>query len=462
MSNCIVLYFAFDISPFFMLCSGMDHASYDCIWRLHMAKINTTTIKERKYDPFIEATLQYERAASSLDLEPWIYNRLKFPEREMTVHMTITRDTGDVETFVGYRVQHSTLRGPGKGGIRYSPDASLSECKALAAWMTWKTAVLDLPLGGAKGAVICNPPEMTECELEKLTKEYTYAIKDIIGPQKDIPAPDVWTNAQTMAWICDAYSRYVGHFEPAVVTGKPLCLCGSQGRSQATGLGMYYTLLEASKHLEIPLEGKLVAIIGYGNVGSSIARLLHDYGCKIVAITDMYGGIYHRNGIDIHDLDTYVARTKSVKGYNKYDSISNEELLELKCDILLPCAVEGMIHRHNAERIKAKIICEGANGPTTAEADEILFSKKKFIIPDILANAGGVTVSYLEWVQDVQRIFFDEDEVKNRCWKMMQRSFWDVVRTSDTHNTDTRHGAYILAVQRVADSVRLFGKVGRN
>jgi glutamate dehydrogenase (NAD(P)+) len=427
-----------------------------------MVKINENKIQEKKYDPFIEATLQYERAANRLDLEPWIYNRLKFPEKELTVHMTITRDNGKVDTFTGYRVQHSTLRGPGKGGIRYSPDASLSECKALAAWMTWKTAVLDLPLGGAKGAVICNPPEMSECELEKLTKEYTYAIKDIIGPQKDIPAPDVWTNAQTMAWICDAYSRYVGHFEPAVVTGKPICLCGSKGRSQATGLGMYYTLLEASKHLEFPLEGKKVGLIGYGNVGSSIARLLYDYGAKIIAITDIYGGIFNRNGIKILELDKYVSRTKTVKGFKKYDSITNEQLLELKCDILLPCAVEGMINGKNADKIKAKIICEGANGPTTTDANEILFDKKVFIIPDILANAGGVTVSYLEWVQDMQRIFYDEEDVKNRCWKMMQRSFWDVVRVSEKSKTDTRNAAYILAVQRVADSVRLFGKIGRN
>ncbi|MBN2620782.1 Glu/Leu/Phe/Val dehydrogenase [candidate division WOR-3 bacterium] len=427
-----------------------------------MVKINETKMKGKKYDPFIEATFQYERAANKLDLEPWIYNRLKHAERELTVHMTITRDNGKVETFTGYRVQHSTLRGPGKGGIRYSPDASLSECKALAAWMTWKTAVLDLPLGGAKGAVICNPPEMSECELEKLTKEYTYSIKDIIGPQKDIPAPDVWTNAQTMAWICDAYSRYVGHFEPAVVTGKPVCLGGSLGRSQATGLGMYYTLLETSKHLEFPLEGKKVAIIGYGNVGSSIARLLHEYGCKIVAITDLYGGIHSKNGITIPELDAYVAQRKTVKGFNKHDSITNDELLEMKCDILLPCAMEGMIHEGNADKIKASIVCEGANGPTTTEADEILVNKKVFIIPDILANAGGVTVSYLEWVQDVQRIFYEEEEVKNRCWKMMQRSFWDVIRVSEKHKTDTRNAAYILAVQRVADSVRLFGKIGRN
>jgi len=427
-----------------------------------MVKINDTKVRQKKYDPFMEATMQYERAASSLDLEPWIYNRLKYPEKELTVHMTITRDDGKVETYTGYRVQHSTARGPGKGGIRYSPDASLSECKALAAWMTWKTAVLDLPLGGAKGAVICNPPEMTESDLEKLTKEYTYSIKDIIGPDKDIPAPDVWTNARTMAWICDAYSRYVGHFEPAVVTGKPLEIGGSKGRAGATGLGMYYALLEASKHLEYPLEGKRVAIIGYGNVGSSIAQLLHSYGCKIIAITDIYGGIYNRTGINIPELDNFAAKTKTVTGFEQYDSITNEELLELKCEILLPCAVEGMINSKNADKIRAKIICEGANGPTTSEADEILSDKKAFVIPDILANAGGVTVSYLEWIQDLQKYFLSEEEVKARCYQMMNRSFWDVVRIADKYKTDMRQGAYILAVQRVADSVRMFGRIGRN
>lgn len=427
-----------------------------------MVKINEAKIREKKYDPFIEATMQYERAAYSLDLEPWIYNRLKFPEKELTVHMTITRDDGKVETYTGYRVQHCTVRGPGKGGIRYSPDASLSECKALAAWMTWKTAVLDLPLGGAKGAVICNPPEMTESELEKLTKEYTYSIKEIIGPNRDIPAPDVWTNARTMAWICDAYSRYVGHFEPAVVTGKPLEIGGSLGRAGATGLGMYYSLLEASKHLEYPLEGKRVAIIGYGNVGSSIAELLYPYGCKIIAVTDIYGGIYNKNGIDIPALGEHIKSTKTVKGFKKHDSITNEELLALNCDILLPCAIEGMINDKNAHKIKAKIICEGANGPTTADADEILAEKDVFMIPDILANAGGVTVSYLEWIQDLQKCFYTEEEVKTRCWKMMQKAFWDVVRISDKHKADMRHAAYMLAVQRVSDSIRMFGKIGRN
>jgi len=422
----------------------------------------TNEVKEKKYDPFIEATLQYERAASSLDLESWIYNRLKYPEKELIVHMTITRDNGQVETFTGFRVQHSTIRGPGKGGIRYSPDASLSECKALAAWMTWKCAVLDLPLGGAKGAVICNPPEMSEVELEKLTKEYTYAIKDIIGPYKDIPAPDVWTNAQTMAWICDAYSRSIGYFEPAVVTGKPLIIGGSKGRSGATGLGMYFILQEAAKRMNLTLGGARVNIIGYGNVGASIAQLLYNCGCKIIAITDIYGGIYNKNGIPIPELDEYVVRTKTVKEFKKYDSITNEELLALNCDILLPCAVEGMIHTGNVNKIWTKLICEGANGPITSEAHETLVKKGVNVIPDILANAGGVVVSYLEWIQDIQRSFMSEDEVKHKCQQMMQKAFWDVIEMVEKYDTDMRHAAYILAVQRVTDSVRLFGRIGRN
>lgn len=419
-------------------------------------------IEEKKYDPFIEATYQYERAANTIDLEPWIYNRLKYPEKELTVYMTITKDNGKVETYKGFRIQHCTIKGPGKGGIRYSPDSSLSECKALAAWMTWKNAVLDLPLGGAKGAVICNPPEMSENELEKLTKEYTYAIKEIIGPHKDIPAPDVWTNSQTMAWICDAYSRHIGCAEPAIVTGKPLSIGGSKGRAGATGLGMYYSLLEAEKRIEFPLIGKNVAIIGYGNVGSSIARLLHNHGCRIIAVTDIYGGIFNKNGIKVPELEKYVSKTKTVRGFKKYDSITSEELIELNCDILLPCAVEGMINRRNADKIKAVIICEGANGPTTNDADKILDDKGVFIIPDILANAGGVVVSYLEWVQNIQRIFFEEEEIKDKCHKMMQKAFWEVVRTASKYKTDMRHAAYMLAVQRVAESLRTFGKIGRN
>ena len=418
--------------------------------------------KEKEYDPFIEATLQFERAAAYLDIEPWIYQRLKFPEKELTVHVCITRDNGRVESFTAYRIQHSTVRGPAKGGIRYSPNASLSECKALASWMTWKTAVVDLPLGGGKGAIICDPLNMSENELEKLTKEYTYAIKDIIGPYKDVPAPDMFTNAQTMAWILDAYSRATGTFEPGVVTGKPLSLWGSLGRAGATGSGLFYVLEEASKHLNYPLEGKKVAVLGFGNVGASIAKLVHDAGCKIVAVTDIYGGIYSDKGINPYELDEQVSRKGAVTNFPETEPIDNESLIVLDLDILIPAAVEGQINKDNANNIKARIVLEGANGPTTLEADEILEDKKILVMPDILANAGGVAVSYLEWVQNLQRFFFTEKEVLDRTSLKMKKSFWDIIKIMDTYNVTMRGAAYILAVGRVADSLRSLGHVGRN
>lgn len=418
--------------------------------------------EKKEYDPFREVTLQFERAAKYLDIEPWIYQRLKYPEKELTVHITITRDNGIAESFTGFRVQHSTVRGPAKGGVRYSPDASISECKALATWMTWKTAVLDLPFGGGKGAIICDPLKMSQNELEKLTKEYVYAIRDIIGPHKDIPAPDMFTNAQTMAWIADAYSRSLDHFEPAVVTGKPLHLWGSKGREGATGSGLFFILEEAAKYLSFQLPNKKVAILGFGNVGSSIAKLVHKAGCKITAITDIFGGIINENGIDPFKLSEHVKSTGSVCGFKGTTSISNEELIGLPCDILIPAAVEGQINSSNAENIKAKIVLEGANGPTTIDADEILEKKKILVIPDILANAGGVTVSYLEWVQNLQRYFYEEDEILKITSKKMKKSFWDIVDIMKKYNVSMRIAAYILGVGRVADGLRTLGKVGRN
>lgn len=413
--------------------------------------------KKKEYDPFMEATLQFENAARYLDLEPWIYQRLKYPEKELCVHLPITLDDGRAETFTGFRVQHSTIRGPSKGGIRYSPDASLSECKALASWMTWKCAVLDLPLGGAKGAVICDATKMSENELKKLTKEYTKAIKDIIGPYKDIPAPDMFTNAQTMAWIADSFSQN-GNFEPAVVTGKPIFLGGSQGRSEATGTGLYYVLKETSNYLNFSLAGKKVAILGFGNVGSSVAKLLHKAGCKIIAITDIYGGITSEKGINPFSLKKQVMETGSVVDFPDTEPIDNQSLIQLPCDILIPAATEGQINKTNAEGIQAQVILEGANGPTTLEADEILKKKNVLVVPDILANAGGVTVSYLEWVQDLQRYFFSEEEVLEKTEKKMKKAFWDVVNTMKEYNVSMREAAYILAVGRVAESLRFLGR----
>lgn len=329
-------------------------------------------LREKEYDPFLEATLQFERAANFLDLDPWVYQRLKHPERELTVHLAITLDNGVAETFTGFRVQHSRVRGPAKGGIRYSPKASLSECKALASWMTWKCSVLDLPFGGGKGAIICDPLKMSENELKKLTKEYTFAIRDFIGPYLDIPAPDMFTNAQTMAWIADAYSQGRGYLEPAVVTGKPVNLWGSLGRAMATGTGLFFVLEEACKLMQSPLSGKTVAILGFGNVGSSIGKLVHLAGCRIIAVTDMFGGIRSDKGIDPFELEKRVAQTGSVVNFPGTEAIDNDGLIALDCSILIPAAMEGQIHRDNADTVKARIVLEGANGPTTLEADEIL------------------------------------------------------------------------------------------
>lgn len=415
-------------------------------------------LREKEYDPFHEATLQFERAAGFLDLEPWVYQRLKHPERELIVHLAITLDDGRAETFTGFRVQHSTVRGPAKGGIRFSPNASLSECKALATWMTWKCSVLDLPFGGGKGAVICDSLKMSENELRKLTKEYTLAIRDIIGPYKDIPAPDMFTNAQTMAWIADAYSQGKGYLEPAVVTGKPVHLWGSLGRAMATGTGLFFVLEEACRHLETPLAGKKVAILGFGNVGSSIAKLVHQAGCRIIAVSDMFGGIRNDQGIDPNALEKQVLQTGSVVNFPDTEPVDNDGVIASACDILIPAAVEGQIHRGNAGSVKAKIVLEGANGPTTLEADEILKEKGVLVAPDILANAGGVTVSYLEWVQDLQRYFFSEEEIREKTEKKMKKAFRDVVAVMEKYDVTMREAAYILAVGRVSESLTALGR----
>ncbi|MFZ2054692.1 MAG: Glu/Leu/Phe/Val dehydrogenase [Candidatus Aminicenantales bacterium] len=415
-------------------------------------------LREKEYDPFLEATLQFEQAANFLDLDPWVYQRLKHPERELTVHLAITLDSGVAETFTGFRVQHSRVRGPAKGGIRYSPKASLSECKALASWMTWKCAVLDLPFGGGKGAIICDPLKMSENELKKMTKEYIFAIRDFIGPYLDIPAPDMFTNAQTMAWIADAYSQGQGYLEPAVVTGKPVNLWGSLGRAMATGTGLFFVLEEACRHLDTPLAGKTVAILGFGNVGSSIAKLVHRAGCRIVAVTDMFGGIRCDQGIDPFALEKQVLQTGSVVNFPGTEPIDNDGVIAFACDILIPAAVEGQIHRDNADTVKAKIVLEGANGPTTLEADEILKERKVLVAPDILANAGGVTVSYLEWVQDLQRYFFSEEEIREKTEKKMKKAFWEVVAVMEKHNVTMREAAYILGVGRVAESLTALGR----
>lgn len=408
-----------------------------------------------KYDFFAEVTLQFERAANRLKLEPWIFQKLSQPERELVVHPTIILDDGKPKTFVGIRVQHSTAKGPAKGGLRYSPDASLSECKALAAWMTWKCAVINVPFGGGKGVVLCDPLKMSEKELKNLTWEYTLAIKDIIGPHKDILAPDMFTNDRTMAWIVEAYSHGKTQFEFAVATGKSTSFRGSFGRKDATGTGLFFVLEELSKHLDFPLEEKKVAILGFGNVGSSIAKLVHRAGCRIIAITDIHGGIRREKGINPFKLQTYMDKRKEIVGFDDTKPIDNEGLISLPCDILVPAAIGGQINANNAHSVKAKIILEGANGPTTQDADEILKEKEILVIPDILANAGGVAVSHLEWMQNLNQVIFSEEEVVRRMKKKMMKALQDVLATMKKHNVTMREAAYILAISRVAESLRL-------
>lgn len=408
-----------------------------------------------KYDLFAEVTLQFERAADRLKLEPWIFQKLSQPEKELVVHPTIIMDDGKPRTFVGIRVQHSTAKGPAKGGLRYSPDASLSECKALAAWMTWKCAVINIPFGGGKGVVLCDALKMSERELKKLTWEYTLAIKDIIGPHKDILAPDMFTNERTMAWIVEAYSHGETQFEFAVATGKSTSFKGSFGRKDATGMGLFFVFKELSKHLDFFLSEKKVAILGFGKVGSSIAKLVHRAGCRIIAITDIHGGIWREEGINPFKLQKYMNKKKEIVGFDDTKPIDNEGLISLPCDILIPAAVGGQINANNADSIKAKIILEGANGPTTQEADEILEEKEIFVIPDILANAGGVAVSHLEWMQNLNQVVFSEEEVIRRMKKRMKKALCDVLATMKKYNVTMREAAYILGVKRVAESLRL-------
>jgi glutamate dehydrogenase (NAD(P)+) len=413
---------------------------------------------DKSFNAFKMAQQQFDNVAEKLDLDQATRDLLRNPIREFHFSIPVKMDDGTVKIFQGFRVQHNDSRGPCKGGIRFHPQETIDTVKALATWMTWKCAVLDLPFGGAKGAVICDPLKMSENELKKLTKEYTLAIRDIIGPYKDVPAPDMFTNAQTMAWIADAYSQGTGQLEPAVVTGKPVNLWGSLGRAMATGTGLFFTLEEAAGYLGLELAGKRVAILGFGNVGSSIAKLVHGAGCRIIAVTDMFGGVRNENGIDPFELEKQVARTGSIVNFPGSETIDNDGLIGLPCDILIPAATEGQITRDNAGTVKARVVLEGANGPTTLEADEILKEKEVLVAPDILANAGGVTVSYLEWVQDLQRYFFSEEEVRQKTETKIKKAFREVVAVMEKHNVTMREAAYILAVGRVAESLASLGR----
>jgi glutamate dehydrogenase (NAD(P)+) len=408
-------------------------------------------------NPFEAMMSRFDKAAELLDLEPGLYKVLRHAEKEIIVSCPVMMDSGEVEVFTGYRVLYNTSRGPAKGGIRFDMAVSLDEVKALAAWMTWKCAVVNLPFGGAKGGVVCDPSKMSVGELERLTRRYTSGIVATLGPDSDVPAPDVNTNERVMAWVMDTYSMRMGHTVTAVVTGKPIEMGGSLGRREATGRGCMLVTKEALKHLGMPVQGTTVAVQGFGNVGSVAADLLAKEGCKIVAISDKTGGYHNPKGIDVNAALAHVKKSRSLEGFAGATQITNEELLTLEVDVLVPAALENVITSKNAAKIRAKIICEGANGPTTAGADSILEEKGVFVIPDILANAGGVTVSYFEWVQDRHGYFWDEETVNKRLGDIMIKSFGDVLQLSQQHKVNMRTAAYMLSISRVATVHRLRG-----
>jgi glutamate dehydrogenase (NAD(P)+) len=408
-------------------------------------------------NPFEAMMSRFDRAAQLLDLEPGLYKVLRHAEKEITVSIPVMMDNGEVEVYTGYRVLYNTSRGPAKGGIRFDMNVNIDEVKALAAWMTWKCAVVNIPFGGAKGGVICDPLKMSVGELERLTRRYTAGIISTLGPDSDVPAPDVNTNERVMAWVMDTYSMRVGHTVTAVVTGKPVEMGGSLGRREATGRGVMIVTREALRYLGMPLLGAAVAVQGFGNVGSVAADLLVKQGCKIVAISDRTGGYYNKGGIDVTTAIAWAKQHKSLDGFKGGESITNDELLTLPVDVLVPAALENVITSKNAGKVQAKIIAEGANGPTTAGADSILDEKGVFVVPDILANAGGVTVSYFEWVQDRGGYFWSEETVNQRLEEIMTRSFKDVLGLAKQHKVNMRTAAYMLSISRVATVHRLRG-----
>lgn len=412
-------------------------------------------IKEE--NPFEAMMSRFDEAARLLDLDPNLYALMRWPNRELTAYIPVFMDDGHVEVFVGYRVQHNFARGPAKGGIRYAPDVHLDEVRALAAWMTWKCAVVNVPFGGAKGGVVCNPHEMSPTELERLTRRFTAELIDIIGPERDVPAPDMNTNEQVMAWMMDTYSMHARHTVSAVVTGKPVEIGGSQGRRDATGRGVLFVCNEACAKFGMKIPESRVVVQGSGNVGGVSARLMHETGYKVIAISDIHGGIVNEKGLDIPDVLEYLRVNKTLEDYPNADPVSNSGLLEIDCDILVPAATENQITSKNADRIKCKIIAEGANGPTTANADRILMDKGVFVIPDILANAGGVTVSYFEWVQNRMGYYWRESVVNERLQDIMVDSFNDVVKIAEKHNVNPRIASYMLAISRVAYDTKMRG-----
>jgi glutamate dehydrogenase (NAD(P)+) len=415
------------------------------------------------HDNPLESMMQrFDKAAEILGLEPGIYQYLKTPVKSVIVSVPIQMEDGSIEVFEGFRVVHNDILGPSKGGIRYAPDVDLDEVKALAAWMTWKCAVVDIPFGGAKGGVRCDPRKLTKHQLEKITRRYTANMLDVFGPERDIPAPDVNTNEQVMAWLLDTYSMHVKRTEPGVVTGKPIILGGSKGRREATGRGVMYTALKGMEKLGLKTDKSTrVAVEGFGNVGSISAQLMEEQGCKIIAVSDISGAFYNEKGIDIMDAIRYSeTHGNMLEGYGGAEKITNEELLTINCEVLIPAAREDRITKRNAQNIQAKLIVEGANGPTTAGADPILDAKGVLVVPDILANAGGVTVSYFEWVQNRGGMAWSLEDVNNRLREKMDQAFDNVYAASQSYNVSMRLASYILAIDKVAKTLRLRGIYG--
>ena len=419
--------------------------------------VPATMTLDQEINPWEAQSARFDFAARKLNLDEGLWKLLRTPAREIIVHFPVTMDDGRIEIFTGFRVQHSIARGPGKGGIRYAPEVTLDEVRALASWMTWKCAVVNIPFGGAKGGVICDPKKMSQGELERMTRRYTSEIIDFIGPEKDVPAPDVNTNEQTMAWIMDTYSMHVGHTVTSVVTGKPLNIGGSRGRVEATGRGVMVVCDESLRYLNLPIDGCRVIIQGFGNVGSNAARLMMEHGYKVVGIAEKEGGLSNPNGIDIHQLIEYKYRNGTLLGFRGAEAMPSEELIVSDCDVLIPAATENVITSRNAEKIKARIIVEGANGPTTAVADEILADKRIFIVPDILANSGGVTASYFEWVQNRQHFRWDLTRVRTELDRILLESFDKVWKIAEDKHVSLRTAAYLLGIGRVGRATVLAG-----
>ncbi|MBE7542174.1 MAG: Glu/Leu/Phe/Val dehydrogenase [Bryobacteraceae bacterium] len=424
---------------------------------LEAANPMTQAELEREFNPWLAAETRFNEAAARLGLDDGMRKVLRTPGMEVTVNIPVQLDDGRLEVFTGYRVQHSIARGPAKGGIRYAPDVTLDEVRALASWMTWKCAVVNIPFGGGKGGVICDPNVLSQNELERITRRYTAELIDVIGPERDVPAPDMNTNEQTMAWIMDTYSMHKRTTVTAVVTGKPLNLGGSRGRPEATGRGCLFTTLQALRKFQMEPAQTRVVVQGFGNVGGKAALLMQKTGMKIISVVEWDGAIYNPHGIDVVALDGFRKATGSITGFPGAEPIDRQDALYLECDVLLPAAKENVIHSGNAHKIKAKILCEGANGPTTAAADRILEERGVFVLPDILANAGGVTVSYFEWVQDRQGFFWNEQLVNGRLEEIMVNAFKDVVKYAEDHHVNNRTAAYMLALDRVAFAIKLRG-----